>query len=141
VRIFHPSLRDFLLDRCTDPRFSVSRTQQQLSLSLRCLTLLNDHLREDICAIRDPTLANDDISDLALRFHKYVPEALQYSCIHWTAHLIAADVEEAGSTMAQALSIFTHDHLQHWAELLSLLKQLPSVMRLLPQVVAWNWVC
>jgi hypothetical protein len=141
VRIFHPSLRDFLLERCTDPQFKVIRSQHELSLSLRCLTLLNNHLHEDICAIRDPTLANDVISDLPLRLQKYAHEALQYSCTYWIAHLIAVDLQEATSTLVSALSVFTHDHLQHWAELLSLLKQLPSVIRLLPQAMAWNQVC
>jgi hypothetical protein len=90
VRLFHPSFRDFISDRtrCKDDHLYVNVGQQHLRLALCCLRLMNSCLTYDICGIRNPGIANQDVHD---RVQEKVTEALRYACRHWVAHLISFD--------------------------------------------------
>jgi hypothetical protein len=137
VSTFQPSFRDFLIDpqRCSDERFVVKPTEHQQALAHRCLQLLNKHLRYDICEIRNPGWANDDIQDLSARLATFVPEAVRYACVFWPVHLLA------GSSLTQSASetllVFCTDHLSHWLEALSVLGELSSACKNLPRIVVW----
>jgi hypothetical protein len=137
VRLFHPSMRDFMLERCDDPRFSVKTSQPHHDLALRCLVLLNDHLHEDICNICDPTLLNSEVGDLDHRLHNRVPSAVRYACVHWVTHLKTAIEERPRLELAEALLTFSREHLLHWVELLSLQGQMSYAFQLLPQIISW----
>jgi hypothetical protein len=101
----------------------------------RCLRLLNDHLREDICDIRNPGLANAAVPDLPARIARSVPEAVRYACVAWPVHLLACG--SVSGTVSAALLEFCAKHLLHWLEVLSLLEELSSVGNHLPKIIAW----
>ena len=57
-----------------------------------------------------------------------IPEALWYSCLHWASHLaqdLAAGLAQDGEFRALVLA-FVDQHLLHWFECLSVLKELES---------------
>jgi hypothetical protein len=139
VRIFHPSLRDFLCDpeRCPDRRFLVDISVQHHVLAGRCLLVLNQPgaLARDICHLENPSRANLEIPDLALRLGEHVSGAVQYACVSWPTHLTAGD--SVSDSLCTALLEFCRMHLFHWIELLSLMKQLPAAVGQLPTVVSW----
>jgi hypothetical protein len=139
VCIFHPSLRDFLCDpeRCRDRRFLVDIAVEHHVLASRCFLVLNQPgaLAHDICRLENPSRANSEIPDLALRLEEHVPGAVQYACVSWPAHLTAGD--SVSESLCTALLEFCRMHLFHWIELLSLMKQLPSAVGQLPTVVSW----
>jgi hypothetical protein len=139
VRLFHPSFRDFILERCVDHRFSVKSSQRHFDLALRCLRMLNNHLHEDICDIFDPTIANSEIPDLSGRLREYVNGVTRYASVHWVTHLAAAikDSEKEIAELAEVLLAFSRGHLLHWIELLSLQGQISYALQLLPQIISW----
>jgi hypothetical protein len=137
LRVCHDSLRGFLIDprRCRVTRYLVSPADYHEALLDGCLLLLNEHLRQDICEIRNLGLANAEVSDLPARFELYVPEAVQYACLSWPVHLY-----ESGSlsgAVSAGLLHFCTEHLLHWLEALSLLGKLSSADNNIPKVIAW----
>jgi hypothetical protein len=138
VRIFHPSLRDFLCDseRCRDRRFLVDISVQHHVLAERCFLILNQPgaLSRDICRLENPSRANSEISDFALRLQSYVPGSVQYACVFWPVHLCVG--ESLRDTICASLLAFCRTHLFHWIELLSLLAQLPAAATHLPTVIS-----
>jgi hypothetical protein len=142
VRTFHPSFPEFMTDsgRCGDLRFFVSASLHHGQLAHRCLAIMNQHLRYDICEIRDPSIANAEVPNLDARLRSHVPEELRYACHCWVFHLPDASTL---NELKKDLHEFVNRHLLHWIELLSLLGSLVSVELGLPRVIAWlkvRWI-
>jgi hypothetical protein len=137
LRVCHDSLRGFLVDplRCRLEQYLVSPQDVHETILNRCLSLLNEHLRQDICEIRNPGLANADVPDLRARIARYVPEAVRYACVAWPAHLAGSG--SLSGTVSAALLHFCTEHLLHWLEALSLLEELDSAHNNIPKVLAW----
>jgi hypothetical protein len=127
VRLFHPSFPDFITneERCKDNRFLVTRSSGHLQLATRCLELMNDGLRQDICDIQDPFPSNSRVVDLQERLAREVPSELRYACQYWHIHLQYAGAISHSGLLA-ALETFSTRHLLHWVEVLSLMNKLPS---------------
>jgi hypothetical protein len=127
VRLFHPSFPDFITneERCKDDRFSVSRSEGHLRLATRCLEIMNNGLRQDICNMSNPSLWNSDVADLKERLARAVPPELRYACQYWHIHLQYADVVSYPGLLG-ALETFCTRHLLHWVEVLSLMNKLLS---------------
>jgi hypothetical protein len=127
IRPIHLSFSDFLLDynRSTDA-YVVDASAHHLRIAVRCLQIMNEHLQEDICDIRDPSLFNSEVTDLEQRLDKFVPPQLRYACTFWHVHLELAGTVSDG--VASHLEKFCKKHLLHWLELLSLLNELSAVL-------------
>jgi hypothetical protein len=143
VRVFHPSFRDFILDRPqAHPNFCIDIPTHHSDIANRCLEVLNTHLRQNICDIASPSIANSDVDHpvLSIRLRKCAPDLVFYACSYWLFHLALA--VNPSSTTKQALRVFTTSHLLHWIELLSLLSQLSHAMELLFRLTnIWFQVC
>jgi hypothetical protein len=137
VRVFHSSFRDFLLDpqRCRETNFVVRHKEHQEQLLSRCLDILNENLRRDICDIENPSLANSEILDLAIRLQTSVSGALRYASVFWLVHLPACGW--LSEVLCETLLKFCQRHLLHWVELLSLLDRTSFALKHLPSAVAW----
>jgi hypothetical protein len=101
----------------------------------RCLRLLNNHLTEDTCNIRNPGFANADVLDLPARIAGSVPEAVRYACVSWPMHLMGSGFVSAA--VSAALLDFCAGHILHWLEVLSLLGELSSAGNYLPKIMAF----
>jgi hypothetical protein len=130
VRLFHPSFPDFITDkeRCLDKRFLVMRSEGHLRLAIQCLEIMNTGLCEDICDIRDSSLANSEVADLEKRLDRVAPSELRYACNYWHVHLRLA--ASTPSSLIERLETFCSLHLLHWIELLSLLGNFASLIGL-----------
>jgi hypothetical protein len=137
LRVCHDSFRGFVVDpqRCLVKQCLISPGENHEALLYRCLSLLNEHLRQDICEIRNPGLANADVPDLRARISRYVPEAVRYACVAWPVHLTGSG--SLSETVSAALLHFCTEHLLHWLEVLSLLEELSSAGNHVPKVIAW----
>jgi hypothetical protein len=137
VRIFHPSFTDFIVDpeRCNDVRFLVEPDVGHGRLASHCLGLMSRSLCYDICDIRDPAVANQEVHDLEKRLVERVPEALNYAASFWGCHLSSSGTPD--KQLLNKLEGFCRKHLFHWLEIGSLLRTLPSAEAYLRQVLQW----
>jgi WD40 repeat protein len=133
----HQSLLEFSVDpfqsRAKDDMARPADSHRDLLES--CLGWLNNHLREDICDIGNPGLANADVPDLPARIARSVPEAVRYACVSWPMHLMGSG--SVSATVSAALLDFCAKHLLHWLEVLSLLGELSSASNHVLKVRAW----
>jgi hypothetical protein len=141
VRLFHPSFPEFVLsaERCRDERFLVGASEGHLHLAIQCLDVMNMHLRENICSIKDPSLSNTEVHLLQHILQGVAPAELRYACKYWHTHLRLADV--TSSSLIDSLETFCTTHLLHWLELLSLLNELPTAQAGMPLLLAYLRVC
>jgi hypothetical protein len=135
LQIIHPSFVDFMTDtrRCVDINFTIDSSHQHHSLAMHCLQRMISGLIPNICNL-NPSLLNSEISDLADRISRSIPEALQYSCRFWADHLIAVHPTPDIFVLLRA---FYFDRILCWIEVMSLLGALQDVSRITRDVEAW----
>jgi hypothetical protein len=141
VRLFHPSFPEFVVsdERCHDERFLVKAPEEHLRLAAQCLEVMNTHLRENICNIKDPSLLNTEVHHLQQTLEGVAPGELRYACKYWHVHLCLADVTTF--ELVASLETFCTMHLLHWLELLSLLNELPTAQTGMSLLLAYLRVC
>jgi hypothetical protein len=142
VRLFHPSFPEFVVsdDRCLDKRFVLPRASEgHLRLAVQCLEVMNIHLRENICNIKDPLLLNTEMHLLQQTLEDVIPAELRYACKYWHTHLRLAHV--TSSSLVDSLETFCTAHLLNWLELLGLLNELPTAETGIPLLLAYLRVC
>jgi hypothetical protein len=137
VEIFHQSFPDFAINphRCTDTRFLVVPELQHCDLAIRCLTIMNSQLRQDICEIRNPSLFNSKVEDLDQRLARHVSGELRYASVHWMAHVASSGT--GNDVLFDVLLGFCAGHIFHWIEVLSLTGRVLDADRGLQKVLTW----
>jgi nucleoside-triphosphatase THEP1 len=135
VAPFHASFPDFITDpkRCSPERCPLFRSlvasEAHELLALKCLKLMNQSLKYNICEIPQAlTVSRRESTNDPGNVDK-ISEALKYSCLHWAAHLAAAKVFDTDTILVDALRIFLHKHLLHWIECLSMLGKLQAGLK------------
>ena len=124
VTNFHASFPDFIVDstRCQKHHLDASEGHQKLAV--KCLRWLNQSLKRNICNL----YTNKTLSPS--RVPNAIPEALPYCCLHWASHLAHALAGTLAHTavneIRRLVSEFVDDHLLHWFECLSALRELES---------------
>jgi WD40 repeat protein len=139
VSLVHLSFADFLVDRgrCTNVTYLVQPVTHHLYFADRCLQLLNQRLRYNICNLSDPSLANTKVKDLRHRLAQSASLQLQYAAQFWHMHLSKyVSAADPVANVPQSLDVFSSQHLLHWLEFMSLLKRLWTVKRDLPALLA-----
>ena len=130
VTIFHASFPDFIVDpsRC-EKHFRLDPFEGHRSLAVQCLRCLNQFFKHIVRNLGTNMLLSP-IHEL-----NAVPEALRYSCLHWASHLAYALAgilsNSALNEIRDLVSDFVDDHLLHWFECLSALRELESGIKLL----------
>jgi hypothetical protein len=145
VRLYHPSFPDFIKDkeRCRHvehleiERFLVVPSEVHIHLAHRCLRIMNDHLRKDICNIANPSLLNCDIPNLDTKVAQAAPRELRYACRFWPTHLRLGGGVRLLDEILSELTMFTKKHLLHWVEILSLINELYVVQHDIPPLLAY----
>jgi hypothetical protein len=121
VRLHHPSLRDFLLNRqrCRDPLLWVDEKKAHEALANHCIQLMSEELKRNICGLDTP-----GAEAIKIPFHKIeycLPAELQYACEYWIDHLQRSDAQFNDGSR---LHYFLREHLLHWLEALSLIRRI-----------------
>jgi hypothetical protein len=118
IRLFHLSFRDFLVD--PDERdtteFWVDERETHEKLVSRCLQLMSDHLRKDICGLQMPGRRRTDIDKQIILAH--LPLEIQYACLYWVYHLKGS---KRWVLDGDEIHRFLERYLLHWLEALSLI--------------------
>jgi hypothetical protein len=137
VRALHPSFADFLTDsaRCSDSRFLILEPVHHEAIAVRCLSVLNEHLRRDICSLGNShMLAGRPNPDTGERIARCIKPELGYSCCYWFEHL-GKCVET--STVLVELETFARTHILHWLECMSLLAEMEAAVTGVSRALHW----
>jgi hypothetical protein len=133
LRIRHPSIRTFFLDperRRHDRPWRAHRDQAE-----RCLRVLNQRLRKNICDIQNLSLANSAVMNLEDQLERCISSALHYASQYALMHLVLSGVSH--EALGLELFTFCNEHLLHWIELLSLQGRLGFGRQQLRSAVEW----
>jgi hypothetical protein len=135
LRLRHLSFAEYLVDpnRCRDPRFLVDPEACQYVLTQRCLEMMDNELRFNICSLTTSYLPNDSNPHDQAAIHPH----LSYSCRFWAEHLIATCFDE---DIAGQIRVFFRTKLLYWLEVLSLMKAMKSASASLLSIVKWSQV-
>jgi hypothetical protein len=130
IQWHHLSFRDFLVDenRCTDARLRVNVEAMNVKMArgaLRLLTHKEYGVRRDICHLRLPGLAVEDVD--AAVVEKSLGAGLQYACRYWFEHCQLILHTSRGSILRKIHS-FLHGHSLYWIEALSILREIPTAI-------------
>jgi hypothetical protein len=113
LRLHHPSFRDFLLnkDRCRE--FWVDEKKTNQALADRCIQLMCQTLKKDICELHAPGSQAGQVESSWVE--RCLPPEVQYACLYWVQHLQRGGSHIRNSEEAYQ---FLQAHLLHWLEAL-----------------------
>jgi hypothetical protein len=116
LRLHHPSFRNFLInkDRCGDSSFWVDEKQAHQILAERCIRLMSNSLKQDICGQEVSSTLVADVE--SSRIEQCLPPEIRYACLYWAQHL-----QQSGAQLCDEDQVhqFLQVHLLHWLEALS----------------------
>jgi hypothetical protein len=98
-------------------------------LAMLCISHLDSVLTQHIC---DLTLTTGPINEA-------LPEALSYSAKSWIDHVCL--IEQPTMALADALEKYLFQHLLHWLEAMSILKESRSTITSVHHLLIWLTVC
>jgi len=126
VQLYHPSFRDFYIDklRCSDLQFWVDEKQAHWTLASRCIQLMSSSLKQDICGVGAHGIFVTDIDNS--RVQQYLPPEVQYACLYWIQHLQKSGVQLYDNDQVHQ---FLKEHFLHWLEALSWMRKVSEGIR------------
>ena len=87
IKLFHLSFRDFLVHE--DARdFRIDEGQVHSTLSTRCLTILSECLKSDLCNVESPGKPRTEYSEELIA--KCLRDESKYACRNWVYHMRAS---------------------------------------------------
>ncbi|KAF5971909.1 hypothetical protein FBULB1_8997 [Fusarium bulbicola] len=101
----------------------------QARLANRCLRLVREILKVDICGLSSPGKSHLDIEPSVI--DGYLSADIQYACLYWMHHLKASGgrVQDDDDTLRFLQSFFSN-----WLEVLCLLRRLDDALRMLQEL-------
>ncbi|PVF92453.1 WD40 repeat-like protein [Serendipita vermifera] len=137
IRVRHLSILDFLTESQGHPDLSIDIKGAHYVVGIACIRVMLEGLKFNICGLESSLESNAKIEDLKDKVEQKIPDALQYSCIHWSNHIChTVDTEEP--ELYGALNKFVKDlRLLYWIEVLSLLDQVPKGDSSLRRILSW----
>jgi hypothetical protein len=129
IRIFHLSLRDFLVDlnlakHDEGKAFWIEESQGHSLLTSHCLRLLsNGTLIEDMCNVKAWGRRRASVSRTEVA--KHLPKEVAYACCYWVQHAV---MSKAMIKDDSAIFRFLQKHMLHWMEALSWLGKTSDII-------------
>ena len=139
----HPCLEDFLTSsrRCHGTDFYIDRLAPPQNMLEICFDSMARLLRQNICALDDPMVLNEEIPDRDNCIGQHIPIILQDMCRNWMFHLEAfTDGKYTGNSIdsvLERLDTFLSKHLLYWIECMSLLGWVDAIPNYLRRLSAW----
>ena len=119
VRPFHLSFREYLIDRLHENQvFSINEPDAHRRLARACLKLLSSttRLKQDICDLKNYSIARKDISKDAIAIH--LTADIQYACRYWVYHLARGNCDLSDGDIVHK---FLEERFLYWIEALCLM--------------------
>ena len=147
VRFLHASFIDFLCDlerRQPDtPNWHVViMSTCHLDLASRCLHVMEQDLKFNICGIETSYYRNKDIEGIQERVEQAITPVLMYASRYWADHLESGSVSEADlHPFAGRVKDFFTRRFLYWIEVFSLKEQMSMIPVILRKATNWTKVC
>ncbi|KAF3229380.1 hypothetical protein TWF106_004299 [Orbilia oligospora] len=120
VRLLHLSFREFLIDSEKDINnhwFRIDEEQTHGMVSARCLEILSESLKENMCSMGYPGMKRSEVDPT--KIEGFFPSHFRYGCLYWVHHFVHSGKRIHDN---DAVHSFLRKHLLHWFEALSLLR-------------------
>ncbi|KAG8703366.1 hypothetical protein FRC09_004200, partial [Ceratobasidium sp. 395] len=115
VSALHASFPEYLLDRERSGTFSCDHHQRWLAF--RCLEVMKESLRFNICDLESSSTLDSDVPNLEDRISRAVPLHLFYACRFWAEHICEVGME---AQLVLSLEEFFSSRILFWMEVLNL---------------------
>ncbi|KAJ5759494.1 hypothetical protein N7520_006650 [Penicillium odoratum] len=128
IRLFHLSLRDFLLESnsgSVERPFWVDESETHKKMTDLCLKTC-ESLRRNIRNLSDDVTQRVEIEDQDII--ACIPSGVQYACRYWAHHLLRSN--EKHTLLPKALS-FLEKHFLHWVEVMSILGHVFDIIEMI----------
>lgn len=136
IRVRHLSITEFLTQRTTHPDFRIDLNTTNAELGTSCLLVMLKDLRFNICQLETSSQLNSQVKDLESRITQYLPDALQYSCVHWSNHVCSGG-DPSNNIKSLLVQFLAGEKVLYWLEVLSLLGKVPTALASLQQLKVW----
>jgi hypothetical protein len=130
IRLLHLSFREFLVDpqKQGQSPFWVDEKHTHKKLTSCCLKLMSGSsgLRRNTCDLSGPGVLRSEIDEGTIA--RSLSPGLQYACRYWVNHLKQSKqhIFDGDTT-----HLFLQDHLLHWLEVMSLIRESSRCVHLL----------
>ncbi|KAJ5115953.1 WD40-repeat-containing domain protein [Penicillium angulare] len=124
VRTLHLSFRDFLVQSKSE--FHVHEPEKHRDIALKCLEVMQNHLKRNMCDLEAGTERTDIDSQC---IYQVFPSEMKYACQHWVYHLEQSEITPSDSVIDHILS-FLQRHFLHWMEAISLQGLAPDMIEM-----------
>ncbi|CAN9164932.1 unnamed protein product [Alternaria alternata] len=135
IRLLHLSFREFLVDPQKQGKslFWVDEKSTHKKLASRCLELMSgpSGLHQDMCSLLEPGALRGEIDECTIT--SSLPPDLQYACRYWVDHLKQGQQNIVDGDITH---LFLQEHLLHWLEAMSLIKESSRCVNLLDSLQA-----
>jgi hypothetical protein len=127
IRVLHPSFAEFLSSwiRCGYEPWHINISMHNQRLAMLCITHLDSVLTQNIC----------DLALTAGPINEALPGALTYSAKSWIDHVCL--IKQPTMALADALEKYLFQHLLHWLEAMSILKESRSTITSVHHLLIW----
>ncbi|KIM56435.1 hypothetical protein SCLCIDRAFT_29581 [Scleroderma citrinum Foug A] len=105
VRLLHSLFHDFLTDQSRSGDYFVGRLGIQADLAVASLCVLHGGLCFNICGLESSYMLNSGVPGLAERVKAKIPSHLSYSCLFWSKHLQATELNPELAGQFEVLSL------------------------------------
>ena len=85
LRILHLSFSEFIVDVSRSQGFCLDFRESNEKFAMACLTMMDRHLKRDLCGVGNPFIPNSEITGIQSRIEKYA--ALKYACCFFVSHV------------------------------------------------------
>ncbi|KAB5590559.1 Vegetative incompatibility protein HET-E-1 [Ceratobasidium theobromae] len=134
VSTIHRSFPDYMFTRDRSGKFCCDVGTHSQLLARRCLEVMKEQLRFNICNLPSSFIPDADVPDLQARINANISPSLWYACRYWTGHLKLA----AGSDgLREMVDEFLSQRLLFWMEVLNLKGRMILGAQGLMAVQAW----
>jgi NACHT domain len=137
IRLLHLSFREFLIDSQKESKcpFWVDDKKTHKFVATKCLELMSNSLKENICDLRNPGTLQAEVERQTI--DNSLTADVQYACCYWVYHL-----EQGGSQISDHSTphSFLSEDLLHWLEALSLIGRLHESIAMISSLITLIYV-
>ena len=132
VRAHHLSFLDYVESKMDTEGWPQSDYIHEM-MAIRCLQIMRQGLRFNICGLNDASLLNRDVPDLVDRMRN-ISATLTYGALHWMTHVASASKPGSDAGLCEHVrGLVCHHRVLYWLELLSLLERVRLSVNILDE--------